>query len=146
MHTMTNRDTSGLYDVRPILSVDNVTRSIHYYVGALGFRLAWAWSTAEQRFLQPGEEIEIGFALVGRGPIQFMLSHQSQGAPGMWLHLDVDTAEQLDALQRASGKWPEYPKMIMELARNNRLQVPGWTLPGAPQNWDRFRAAKIKKR
>ena len=54
--------------------------------------------------------------------------------------------EQLDALQRASGKWPEYPKMIMELARINRLPIPGWTLPGAPQNWDRFRAAKIKKR
>ena len=111
MHTMTTRDASGLFDVRPILSVDNVTRSIHYYVGSLGFRLAWAWSTTEQRFLQPGDEIEIGFALVGRGPIQFMLSHQSQGAPGMWLHLDVDTAEQLDALH---AEWQQNGARIVE--------------------------------
>ncbi len=27
-----------------------------------------------------------------------MLSQNSQGVPGVWLHLDVDTAAQLDAL------------------------------------------------
>ena len=38
------------------------------------------------------------FALVGRGQVQLMLAQKCQGAPGMWLHLDVHTAERLDAL------------------------------------------------
>jgi len=88
----------GLFDCRPILCVENVARSIEYYVGSLGFRLGWAWSDQNQRFLQPGDEMAPTFALVGRGQVQLMLSQQCQGAPGMWLHLDVHTAEQLDDL------------------------------------------------
>lgn len=88
----------GLFDCRPILRVESVARSVAYYVGSLGFRLGWAWSDQDKRFLQPGEETQATFALVGRGHVQFMLSRQCQGAPGMWLHLDVHTAEQLDAL------------------------------------------------
>ena len=88
----------GLFGIRPILCVESVARSIGYYVTSLGFRLGWAWSNEEQRFLRPGELGEPGFALVGRGLVQFMLSRKSQGAPGMWLHLDVETAPQLDLL------------------------------------------------
>jgi uncharacterized glyoxalase superfamily protein PhnB len=92
------RESGGLFDCRPILCVDSVARSIDFYVNALGFRLGWAWSGADQRFLEPHDKAVPDFALVGRGPVQFMLSQQSQGAPGMWLHLDVHTASQLDAL------------------------------------------------
>ncbi|WP_157369220.1 hypothetical protein [Zavarzinella formosa] len=52
--------------------------------------------------------------------------------------------EQLEALNRASGKWPEYPKMVMDLAKFYRLPIPNWTLPGPPQSWDRFRVSKLK--
>ena len=102
---------NGLSGCRPILCVESVSRSIEYYVGCLGFRLGWAWSQVEQRFLQPGERIEIHFALVGRGNVQFMLSQQSQGAPGMWLHLDVDSAQQLDALYE---EWTRQRAKIVE--------------------------------
>jgi uncharacterized glyoxalase superfamily protein PhnB len=95
---MSSDDNSGLFGCRPILCVESAARSIEHYVGCLGFRLGWAWSQGEQRFLQPGEHLDINFALVGRGSVQFMLSQQSQGAAGMWLHLDVDTAQQLDSL------------------------------------------------
>ena len=80
------------------MCVENVARSIEYYVGCLGFRLGWAWSDQKQRFLHCGEPFDPTFALVGRGQVQFMLSQKSQGGPGMWLHLDVHTAEQVDAL------------------------------------------------
>jgi len=108
---MSNNDDSGLFDCRPILCVTNAARSIEYYVEVLGFRLGWAWSGDEQRFLKPGERIDITFALVGRGPVQLMLSQQSQGAPGMWLHLDAQTAEQLDALH---ATWSERGARIVE--------------------------------
>ncbi|HJZ93752.1 MAG TPA: hypothetical protein VKE40_22950 [Gemmataceae bacterium] len=49
---------------------------------------------------------------------------------------------ELKALNDAEGKWPEYPRMIIDLARKHKLSVPGWTLPGPPQVWDRFRAGK----
>lgn len=48
----------------------------------------------------------------------------------------------LRALDEAEGKWPDYPRMIMDLARKYRLVVPGWTLPGPPQAWDKWRAAR----
>lgn len=94
-------DDSGLFDCRPILCVEDAAKSIVYYVDVLGFRLGWAWSAAAQRFLKHGETLAINFALVGRGPVQLMLSEKSQGAAGMWLHLDVHSAAQLDALYEA---------------------------------------------
>lgn len=49
----------------------------------------------------------------------------------------------LDALNKAQGNWPEYPRMILDLAKKYKQQpVPGWTLPGPPQAWDRLRTAK----
>ena len=95
---MNTGDGAGLFGRRLILSVDCVARSIAYYVESLGFHPGWAWSDRDQRFLQPGEEGEPTFALVGRGRVQIMLSQKGQGVAGMWLDLDVETAAQLDAM------------------------------------------------
>lgn len=54
--------------------------------------------------------------------------------------------EQWDALSRVSGKWPDYPKMLVEISKQNRLPIPGWSLPGPAQNWDRFRGNRMKPR
>lgn len=108
---MNTSDESGLFGVRPILCVENVARSIAYYVDCLGFRLGWAWCGAQQRFLDPGELLEITFALVGRGNVQLMLSQKSQGAPGMWLHLDVQTTAKLEAL---NAEWARKGANIIE--------------------------------
>jgi uncharacterized glyoxalase superfamily protein PhnB len=107
MHT----EGGGLFGCRPVLCVHGVAASIEYYVNALGFRLGWAWSEKEQRFLQPGDEAEPTFALVGRGLVQFMLCQQAQGAPGMWIHLDVHTAGQLDALHE---EWARRGARVIE--------------------------------
>jgi hypothetical protein len=48
----------------------------------------------------------------------------------------------LKALEEAQGKWPDYPKMVIDLARKHKVAVPGWMLPGPQQMWDRFRAGK----
>jgi hypothetical protein len=32
----------------------------------------------------------------------------------------------------------------MDLAKKYKKPVPGWTLPGPPQVWDRFRAGRAK--
>jgi hypothetical protein len=78
-----SREDDGLFACRPILCVQSVAESIAYYVGSLGFRLGWTWSDQAQRFLHTGEEAAPTFALVARGPVQLMLSQQSQGAPGI---------------------------------------------------------------
>ena len=52
----------------------------------------------------------------------------------------------LKLLTNAEGTWPEYPRIIMELAKKHKLPVAGWTLPGQPQTWDRFRSNKAKMR
>lgn len=108
---MSADDGSGLFGCRPVLCVENVARSIAYYVERLGFRLGLAWSNQEQRFLRPGEEGEPAFAILGRGQVQLMLSQKSQGAPGMWLHLDVHTPQQLDALYE---EWVRTAARIIE--------------------------------
>jgi hypothetical protein len=51
----------------------------------------------------------------------------------------------LKALDEAQGKWPDYPRMIVTLARKHRQPLVGWALPtppGQPQFWDRLRAAR----
>lgn len=95
---MSADDRSGLFGCRPILRVESATRSIEYYVEVLGFRLGWAWSDSARRFLTPADKERPTFALVGRGQVQFMLAEKSQGAAGMWLHLDVHQAAQVDSL------------------------------------------------
>ena len=52
----------------------------------------------------------------------------------------------LKDLSDAQGKWPEYPRLIVELARKHKQPIPGWTLPGQPQFWERLRAGKAKGR
>ncbi|HEX3150254.1 MAG TPA: hypothetical protein VHR66_19415 [Gemmataceae bacterium] len=54
----------------------------------------------------------------------------------------------LKALDEAQGKWPDYPRLIMDLARKQNLTVPGWSLPGAlqfKQFWDNHRMPKKGK-
>lgn len=49
-------------------------------------------------------------------------------------------------LAEAEGKWPEYPRLIVDLARKYRQPIHGWTLPGQPQFWERLRTGKAKGR
>jgi hypothetical protein len=53
-------------------------------------------------------------------------------------------AAQWDALKKAEGHWPDYPKMIVDLAKQLNEPIPGWTLPGPRNTWDRFRPNKGK--
>jgi hypothetical protein len=43
-----------------------------------------------------------------------------------------------DALRAVEGKWPDYPRKLMELARKHDLSVPGVTLPGEPSKWEKL--------
>ena len=47
-------------------------------------------------------------------------------------------------LVKAEGKWPDYPQTIMELARNYKIQIPGWTLPKS-EFWDKIRKPSMRK-
>jgi hypothetical protein len=46
-----------------------------------------------------------------------------------------------EELRRAEGRWPEYPKKLMELSRKYESDIPGMKLPGPKDFWDKARAA-----
>ena len=59
---------------------------------------------------------------------------------------DVEAARRDQArLKEAEGKWPDYPRAVMDLARHYKLYMPGWMLPGDPKVWERFRPKPAKK-
>jgi len=45
----------------------------------------------------------------------------------------------MQRLKEAEGRWPEYPRTVMDLAKLYKLSVPGWTLPDQKDFWDKFR-------
>ena len=56
------------------------------------------------------------------------------------------TKGERDKLDAQLGKWPDYPRMMLDLARVKNLAVPGSTLPGEPKRWnDQFRIPVGKK-
>jgi hypothetical protein len=44
-----------------------------------------------------------------------------------------------ERLQAAEGRWPDYPRAILELSRKHGLTLPGVTPPGPREFWDRLR-------
>ncbi len=46
-------------------------------------------------------------------------------------------------LHEAQGNWPRYPKLVLELARKYKLEVPGHTLPGPRGWWDSYRTSGV---
>ena len=76
-------DRSGLFGCRPILRVENVARSIAYYVDILGFRLGFTWSDKEQRFLSPEECCGRLLLWLGWDWCSSTCRKQSQGSPAL---------------------------------------------------------------
>ena len=50
----------------------------------------------------------------------------------------------LKALEEAAGKWPDYPRLVMDLAKKYKQPLPGWTLPGPAKFWEGLRAGRGK--
>ena len=59
-------------------------------------------------------------------------------------NMDVLTESEKTNLAREEGKWPEYPRTLLELARKHRLGVPGMTLPGPRGWWENGRPGALK--
>jgi uncharacterized glyoxalase superfamily protein PhnB len=75
---------------KPILNVKDAMASLSFYVEKLGFELVFAWCPEGSRVPTFGE--------VRRGRAAIMLAQGDQGGPGMWIYLDVQSAEALDSL------------------------------------------------
>ena len=95
---MPSESASDVLGCRPILRVDNVDASIVYYRDSLGFRIGWRWSDSAGRFLDSNEQGPAHTALVGIGSVQIILVQRAQGQSGTWLHLDAQSASQVDEL------------------------------------------------
>lgn len=53
------------------------------------------------------------------------------------------TTEEQRRLVGAEGQWPRYPRLLLELARQKNLEVPGMSLPGPRGWWDKYRTSAI---
>ena len=73
----------------PILSVADMTRSLRYYVDALGFSNA-EWGSND-------------FTCVTRDGASIYLCERDQGHPGTWVWLGVDDVEALYEEYKAAG-------------------------------------------
>ncbi len=49
--------------------------------------------------------------------------------------------EEAARLQAVEGKWPEYPRVLLEQAQAHQIDIPGMTLPGPKGVWEAARAA-----
>lgn len=56
------------------------------------------------------------------------------------------TSNEKNALDAIAGKWPQYPRLFMELSRKHDLVVPGVSLPGAPSQWNKVYPFKPPRR
>jgi len=54
--------------------------------------------------------------------------------------------EEKKRLKAAENHWPAYPRVILNLARQHHLSVPGMTLPGPPEYWEKFRIGTPSQR
>ena len=90
--------TDAIFAVRPNLLVAKLVTSVEFYERQLGFHVGWRWSDPLGRFLTEDEPlVDPGTALVGRDQAQIILT-QRDAERGTWLHLDVHTPDQVDAL------------------------------------------------
>jgi hypothetical protein len=55
------------------------------------------------------------------------------------------TEKEKEQLSRAQGRWPDYPREVLVLARQHNLRVPGLILPGPRNYWERLRAAVVQQ-
>jgi hypothetical protein len=57
------------------------------------------------------------------------------------LRTDPAAAKKLD---EATGKWPDYPFAVMQLAKEKGLRVPGTYLPGGKELWEKAKAPQAE--
>lgn len=48
---------------------------------------------------------------------------------------------QRDMLARVEGQWPDYPRMLLRVARDRGVTLPGLSLPGPAELWDQARVS-----
>ncbi len=54
----------------------------------------------------------------------------------------ISAPDDLARLEQAEGLFPDYPQMLLELAKKYDLSIPGVMLPGPPDQWAKLRGAR----
>jgi hypothetical protein len=108
------------------------------------------WQKAEGRWpdyaeliarIAENRKITLSVPLGPCRPDQFVLPVQQYLTHRLLPHL---SPEEKSRLQKAEGKWPLYPRTLVELTREHAREhrvgpIPGMSLPGPVELWDPFR-------
>lgn len=100
---------SRIETITPILSVDSVAASIHYYVDVLGFTLDWHAG---------------GMAGVMRDGQSLMLCASHQGRKGTWVWIGVEDVDALLAEFAAKGALIRDPPTNFQWAYEMQVEDP----------------------
>jgi predicted enzyme related to lactoylglutathione lyase len=96
--------------VTPILRVGNLSASLEYYLGVLGFKIDWQGSGP--------------MASVSRGRCHIFLCEGDQGNPGSWVWIGVADAEALFEEYRAKGANIRHPPTNYPWALEMQVEDP----------------------
>ena len=96
--------------VAPILRVQQIARSLDYYVRVLGFTIDW--------------QIEARFASVSRDECVVFLSVGDQGRPGAWVWIGVSDVETLHSEYVAVGAKVRHPPTNYSWALEMQIEDP----------------------
>ncbi len=102
--------SSGFECCEPILRVENISASLKFYVGLLGFQNA-SW----------GNE---NFTHISRGGAGIYLARGEQGAGRAWVWIGVDDVNKLHAEYKASGVTVRLPPTNYSWALEMQIEDP----------------------
>jgi hypothetical protein len=129
----------------PIKSWDNVPEKARLVLPRLTLQKRGQWEKLQQHagkwpdyalayvaLLTPGEK-ELMPPLGASRPDEFL-----PRASEFIEHRLLAEIGQADAqrLRKLEGKWPEYPRLLLRLAREHGLSIPGLMLPGPQEIWE----------
>jgi hypothetical protein len=80
---------------------------------------------------------------VGPRSVQLGPSRAQEISPAVVRFVERLSPEDQKRLQAVEGRWPDYPLMLHEIARERKLALPDLGLPGDPLFWDRVRNRRV---
>jgi catechol 2,3-dioxygenase-like lactoylglutathione lyase family enzyme len=113
---------SANWYARPVIGVTNIERSVHFYVGKLGFKEDWRYAEGSRPLI----------VQVSRQGCELILSTQWPERVGhglMFISLDLDVLNAVRAefatrdVETKDGRWG-YPLMIVKDSDDNDLYFP----------------------
>ena len=130
----------SLHHVKEFEDLPNELREKYTAAAVIGIMEKKGWTPPTSQ----GQDFALAmakWAVQEKIPTGFLGPTSSQTLPQPWRQLVEKNLsprlvkEERQFLRRAEGKWPEYPRALIDVLVSKRMAVPGNILPGLPSLW-----------